>query len=71
MLKAIVTVLDENDRILQANCLIFEKEPFGTPVAFGIEHEFYFKIVTADEEIIKKNILNADEIRKMMEVPNE
>ena len=71
MLKAIVTVMDENDRIIQANRLIYETNGFGTPITFGIEHDFHFKVVTADEEMIKKNILNADEIRKMMEVPNE
>lgn len=75
MLKAIVTVMDENDRIIQANRLIFENEPFGTPVSFGIEHEFYFKVVTADEEFIRKLTedctagftLRADEIREAWE----
>lgn len=70
MLKAIVTVMDEDDRIIQANRLIFETEPFGIPVGCGIEHDFHFKIVTADEEMIEKLItpmLSAEEIRKMME----
>ena len=69
MLKAIVTVMDENDRILQANRLIFEEN--SVPVDFGIEHEFHFKVVTADEELIDKFnkisegfILRADEIRE-------
>lgn len=52
MLKAIVTVLDENDKILQANRLIFETD--SKPVLLGTEHEFYFKIVTADEEFMNK-----------------
>ena len=56
MLKAIVTVLDENDRIVQANRLIFETD--SKPVTLGIEHEFRFRIVTADEirEMVMKGI---------------
>ena len=73
MLKAIVTVLDENDRILQANRLIFETN--NRPVDFGMdvqtEHEFHFTVLTVDEEMMKKNILTTNEIRKMMEVQNE
>jgi len=66
MLKAIVTVLDENDRIIQANRLIFETD-LGTPVGFGIEHDFHFKIVTADEEMIKElTTPSVDEIREMV-----
>jgi hypothetical protein len=71
MLKAIVTVMDENDRIIQANRLIFETDPLGTPVGCGIEHDFHFKIITADEELIRKVTeeglkLSAEEIHKMM-----
>lgn len=50
MLKAIITVLDENDRILQANRLIFENN--CKPIPFGTEHEFHFKVVTADDDLI-------------------
>jgi hypothetical protein len=66
MLKAIVTVLDENDRILQANRLIFETN--SRPVDFGMdvqtEHEFHFTVLTVDEEMMKKINLTADEIRE-------
>ena len=51
MLKAIVTVLDENDKIIQANRLIFEER--CTPIAFGTEHRFEFRVVTADDEYAK------------------
>ena len=50
MLKAIVTVLDENDRIVQANRLIFETD--SKPVTLGIEHEFRFRI----REMVMKGI---------------
>ena len=52
MLKAIITVLDENDKILQANRLIFESS--CKPIPFGTEHEFHFNIVTADDDLIDK-----------------
>jgi hypothetical protein len=52
MLKAIVTVTDENDKILQANRLIFEND--SKPVDFGIRHDFYFSVVTADEDFMHK-----------------
>lgn len=52
MLKAIVTVLDESDRIIQANRIIFEDD--CTPVAFGTEHEFRFKVVTADDDLLDR-----------------
>ena len=52
MLKAIVTILDENDRVIQANRLIDETN--SVPVGLGIEHEFHFKVVTADEDLIHK-----------------
>ena len=73
MLKAIVTVLDENDRILQANRLIFEENsvPIGYGFVTGIEHKFCFTVVTSDEETTYKLnkigesfTLRADEIRE-------
>jgi hypothetical protein len=62
MLKAIVTVLDENDRILQANRLIFETN--SRPVDVQTEHEFHFTVLTVDEEMMKKINLTSDEIRE-------
>ena len=63
MLKAIVTVMDENDRILQANKLIYETN--SRPVGLGIEHEFHFNVVTADEEMMRSAWKNCvDEIRE-------
>lgn len=55
MLKAIVTVMDENNRILQANRLIFEENsvPVGFGYITGIEHQFNFTVVT-NEEMNKK-----------------
>ena len=73
MLKAIVTVMDENDKILQANRLIFEENsvPVGFGYITGIEHRFSFSVVTADEETTYKLnkigesfTLIADEIRE-------
>lgn len=68
MLKAIVTVMDENDKILQANRLIFEEN--GVPVGFGyitgIEHRFSFTVVTADEETTYKFNKIDDEIKKAL-----
>ena len=52
MLKAIITVLDENDKILQTNRLIFESA--CKPIPFGTEHEFHFNVVTADDDLIDK-----------------
>lgn len=56
MLKAIVTVMDENDRILQNNRLIFEENSVPVEIGYitGIEHEFRFTVVTADEETTYK-----------------
>lgn len=66
MLKAIVTVLDENDKILQANRLIFEENsvPVGFGYITGIEHQFNFTVVTADEETTYKFNKIADEIKE-------
>ena len=69
MLKAIVTVMDENDRILQANRLIFEDR--CTPDVFGTKHEFYFNVMTMDDELVDRFnkaltgfTLRADEIKE-------
>ena len=53
MLKAIITVKDENDRILDHNKVIYEYN--SRPVAFGTAHDFHFCIVTADEDKLKIN----------------
>jgi len=72
MLKAIVTVLDENDKIIQANRLIFEERCI--PTGFGTEHKFEFGVVTLDDELVdrfNKSLtgftLRADEIKKACE----
>ena len=65
MLKAIVTVMDENDRILQDKKLIFETD--STPVGLGTRHEFNFAVVTANEEVTNKITRRADEIREAWE----
>jgi translation elongation factor EF-1beta len=59
MLKAIVTVMDENDRILDENRLIDEIN--STPVGFGVRHDFHFAIVTADKEMIREALNNKEE----------
>ena len=66
MLKAIVTVIDENDKILQANRLIFEENsvPIGYGYITGIEHNFHFTVVTADEETTYKFNKISDEIKE-------
>lgn len=66
MLKAIVTVMDENDKILQANRLIFEENsvPIGFGYITGIEHKFCFTVVTADEETKYKFNKIGDEIKE-------
>lgn len=72
MLKAIVTVLDEDNKVLSANMLIEEYN--STPVAFGIDHEFRFRFTTADMDLINRFnkscegfTLRADEIREAWE----
>ena len=74
MLKAIITVLDENDKILAANRLIYEELYLGKPVYLGDEHTFIFKIVTPDKEFTDKYenfIINQDEIKKMLKDDKE
>jgi len=60
MLKAIVTVMDENDRIIQDKGLIFET--CSKPISLGIAHEFCFQVVTANEEVMSKITSRDDEI---------
>jgi hypothetical protein len=61
MLKAIVTVMDENDRILHENKLIFETD--AIPVGLGVRHDFNFSVVTADEELIRESLMEREEKR--------
>lgn len=68
MLKAIVTIIDEDNKVRSANMLIEEYN--ATPIPFGTEHEFHFKFATADTDLINRFNkscegfnLSADEIK--------
>lgn len=50
MLKAIVTVIDEDNKVLSANMLIDEYN--SVPTGLGIDHEFRFKFATLDKDVI-------------------
>ena len=79
MLKAIITVLDEDDKILAANRLIFEDPYLERPIYLGTEHVFNFKIITMDKEVMDKYDdfiskscqINSDEIKKMLKEDKE
>lgn len=79
MLKAIITVLDEDDKILAANRLIFEEPGLERPIYLGTEHTFNFKFITMDKEVMDKYDdfiskscqINSDEIKKMLKEDKE
>ena len=79
MLKAIITVLDEDDKILAANRMIFEELDLIRPVYLGAEHTFIFKLITANKEVMDKYDdfisktcqINSDEIKKMLKDDKE
>lgn len=59
MLKAVITVMDENGEILDENRLIDETN--SIQVGFGVRHDFHFAIVTADREMIREALNNKEE----------
>jgi hypothetical protein len=69
MLKAIVTVIDENNNVRYANMLINEYN--SIPVAFGMEHEFRFKVTTADEDFMRNLYKSCSIKEELDEVKNE
>lgn len=76
MLKAIVTIIDEDNKVRAANMIIDEYS--STPIPFATEHEFRFRFATADMDLIdrfnkscEEFTASADEIKKALEMDKE